>query len=393
MEVRRRPPKGKLAFLEGLRGIAALYVALTHILSMADPGYLAGRKTDAPSWLQLIDGAFVHGHIAVAAFIVISGFSLQLSLFAGGDGHIRSLGSYAKRRAKRILPPYYACLALSVLACTFVTVRFADRMPFEQYLPVTWQTVMAHVLLIHNWSRDWMYKINGVLWSIAIEAQLYLVFPLIIALLWKVGRLLTTAMAFAVILVPMTLFGGLDSFSPWYLVLFVMGTVAASFAFNPHPRIGLRPKLVSAFAMPAFLCGLALAANGYPKVTADIWMGAGLAGLLYSWTLLGKRWLPRLLSRPRLVWLGSFSYSLYLMHHPIEQVVYMVRPAFVEGPVLVGLYLLIVGLPLMVGGTYLFSLAFEKPFLNKKRIEPVADRKPPVYVLTSTKLKTSVKSG
>src|SRR5207253_7690819 len=93
----RRPSNNmheRLAFIEGLRGIAALYVVFTHFGSMIDPSHLSGTKSTAPEWLQTLIHPFWYGHLAVAAFIVLSGYCLQTSLFGGRDGRIHKYGKF-----------------------------------------------------------------------------------------------------------------------------------------------------------------------------------------------------------------------------------------------------------------------------------------------------------
>jgi peptidoglycan/LPS O-acetylase OafA/YrhL len=73
----------------------------------------------------------------------------------------------------------------------------------------------------------------------------------------------------------------------------------------------------------------------------------------------------RFLSSKPLLALGAFSYSLYLIHNPVQQVLYWLRPSGVVGPVPDFCYL-VATLPLIVGCAWLFSLVFERPFLVKK---------------------------
>ena len=105
-------------FVDGLRGIAALYVVLGHVYAYtrqwAEPELPeAGHE----SILKFVD----QGHSAVAVFIVISGFCLMMPLSreelgtpSGGTGR------FLQRRARRILPPYYAALVLSILLMAVV---------------------------------------------------------------------------------------------------------------------------------------------------------------------------------------------------------------------------------------------------------------------------------
>jgi peptidoglycan/LPS O-acetylase OafA/YrhL len=66
------------------------------------------------------------------------------------------------------------------------------------------------------------------------------------------------------------------------------------------------------------------------------------------------------------VGLGGFSYSLYLIHHPIEQVIYAYRPDFVQGPVQVFWYLMAAGLPMILIFSWVFALVFERPFVTRR---------------------------
>ena len=67
-----RPPRQRVAGLDGLRGLAALFVVVHHIFMRAFPGYPVDR---APFWA----GWLIYGRFAVLVFIVLSGFSLALS--------------------------------------------------------------------------------------------------------------------------------------------------------------------------------------------------------------------------------------------------------------------------------------------------------------------------
>ncbi len=71
-ELPRRPARQRLAGLDGLRGLAALYVVVNHVFLRAFPGYPVDH---APFWA----GWFIYGRFAVVVFIVLSGFSLALS--------------------------------------------------------------------------------------------------------------------------------------------------------------------------------------------------------------------------------------------------------------------------------------------------------------------------
>lgn len=362
----------RLAFIEGLRGIAALYVVLTHFVSMIDPSHLDGKQSQAPEWLQKIFPFFWYGHIAVAAFIVLSGYCLQTSLFGGRDGRIHKYGKFYARRAKRILPPYYATLICSVLVSIYITQK-QTTMPFTQYVPVTQENVLAHVFMIHNLSADWMYKLNGVLWSIAIEWQLYLLFPLLVWMLFKLGRFLYVALLSAAAVAALILLPDTIRYYVWYVPLFALGMAASHLAYRPNLRAGILPRL-SAYTFVLAIAGLvyscSVEANAKPGAmipVTDTCIGVAIASLVYLGTV--APWTPftKLFAWKPIASLGFFSYSLYLMHHPIEQILYVNRPVWANGYEMGCLYLMVVCLPIILLTCYLFSLLFELPFMATKK--------------------------
>ncbi|MBI1756577.1 MAG: acyltransferase [Fimbriimonas ginsengisoli] len=354
-------PRERFTFIEGMRGLAALYVVLGHLCSMSDPEALHRRPTDSPAWLQAVMAPFWHGHLAVAVFIVISGFCLQAALFPGRDGRLRDVRKFLKRRAWRILPPYYACLALSLVVAVTIT-STQQGMPFDQYLPVTKANVIAHALMIHNLSPDWMYKINGVLWSIGIEFQLYFLFPLLVAVLFRVGRAGLVAVGSGVAGLILLAAPGAIKLYPWYLALFAVGMAAAHLAYRPALRGGVRPAGGLALAVVCGFGAVLATGQGASHLVGDALAGLAGAGVLYAGVVAPQLGLVRVLSRPSLVALGTMSYTLYLMHHPIEQIVYVNRPAGVQGETGVFLYLLAVGLPVILVGCAALWWMFERPF-------------------------------
>src|ERR1044072_8739888 len=361
----------RLAFIEGLRGIAALYVVLTHFGSMLDPSHLEGTKSLVPAWMQSIIRPFWFGHLAVAAFIVLSGYCLQTSLFGGRDGRIHKYGKFYARRAKRILPPYYATLIFSVLVSIYVT-QNQHVSPFTNYVPVTNENVLAHAFMIHNFNTDWMYKLNGVLWSISFEWQLYLLFPLLVALMFKVGRFFFVAIMAVIAAVAILKFGITLKLYIWYVPLFALGMATSHLAYRPNLRVGTVPRLAAwVFVLAALGCGYACQVSGgiTPMMMplCDALIGISVAALVYLGTV--APWTPftKLFAWKPIASLGFFSYSLYLMHHPILQLLYVNRPEWVKGPEMIAGYMMVVCLPVILFACYLFSLLFELPFMATRK--------------------------
>jgi peptidoglycan/LPS O-acetylase OafA/YrhL len=167
--------RGKLHLrrIDVLRGVAILMVFLLHWY-----GHSVG--TDHLPWKGLVlDFASAptlsfylfyplsFGWFGVPLFFVISGFCIHASTLNAGQLRI---GTFVGRRFWRIYPPYLAALFLAV-ALTGTNVSSGNGRA----------QLWSHLLLIHNFSPAWIFALNGVFWSIAVEVQLYVLYPL----LWK----------------------------------------------------------------------------------------------------------------------------------------------------------------------------------------------------------------
>lgn len=366
----------KLEFIEGMRALAALYVVIGHFCSMVDAKFLDSGKSIATPLLQSLMAPFWHGHLAVAAFIVLSGYSLQYGLFQRGDGRVYGLGKFFKRRAMRILPAYYACLLLSYFVCQYVTIPNGANLPFRNYVPITDDSLWAHILMVHNWSPDWMYKINGVLWSIGIEAQLYLLFPFLILLMQKGSPLwLLITVTIPTILVINYVPGAGKTYS-WFAILFVFGMMAAHFSYRPSLTIGPKAKsgiflsvigAITTIAIVTFNLSQGKTAADTPiLISSDIAFGLSTATFLYAATVAPGSWIERFFSAKWMVKIGIFSYSLYLLHHPILQIFYVNKPPSILGSEATMAYLLLVALPVILIASWVFSLIFERPFVKSR---------------------------
>src|SRR5437764_1116801 len=108
-----RPASGSahLRYLDGIRGLAALYVLFTHL-----PQARLIEATHYVRILNMLDFALLgFGHYAVDVFIVLSGYCLMLPVVSTADHHLRGgLASYFRRRGLRIIPPYLGALIVSL---------------------------------------------------------------------------------------------------------------------------------------------------------------------------------------------------------------------------------------------------------------------------------------
>src|SRR5579864_8923878 len=141
----RSSSPSRLGYVDSLRALAALYVAASHAMAtiwpMNPPSGLAGILAN---WLQ-------YPHFAVSVFIVLSGFSLMLPVARNGYKLPWGVWGFYWRRARRILPPYYFALGLTLLLIwLFIGHDAGPR--WDMVLPVTSQAVIEHIVLIQDFS-------------------------------------------------------------------------------------------------------------------------------------------------------------------------------------------------------------------------------------------------
>ncbi|MFH7028539.1 MAG: acyltransferase family protein [Heteroscytonema crispum UTEX LB 1556] len=367
--------KLRFHYLDGLRGLAALYVVLVHV----EPSL----TETLPAFVELFTKTLRYGRFSVVIFIVLSGYGLMMSVMRSQSNYISGgLVNYIKRRSRRILPAYYAALLCCVILAavilnlekftTFEWNAFVGKGPFFPNLSL--KDILAHALLIHNLSPETYMSINPPLWAVATEWQLYFIFPLLLLPIWRrFGLTLPVIVGFLMGIAPLYLLNGLfKQAAPWYIGLFALGMAAADIGFSQKPKlIAMRNSLpwgmlTIFFTVIAFL-------TEWRKLGLDIWISESFFGLATACLFInctkrvidGKK-LPRYLrvfEHPLAIALGTFSYSLYLIHGPVLVLVryFLFNLQLSPGIFAVISYLLGVAVSLVIA--YLFYLVFERPFM------------------------------
>ena len=343
-------------WLDGMRGLAALYVLLHHAALEVNTRDLPSLAVDATAWLA-------HGHLAVAVFIVLSGFSLMLPV--GRDGGIAGgLRGYFARRSRRILPAYYASLASCLL---LIGASPALREPngnerWDFALPAfDARSILAHLLLIQDLDRAWIYKIDPPMWSVAVEWQVYFLFPVLVLAWRRLGHPASLVLALSATHAARSWMG--DALSrlacPWYVALFAVGMLAASPDGGPARTCPRRSAVLWLIAAAlAFDLGF-----GSTLVRADLLVGMTTAAILRALMRSDRGVARRVLGSRPLVFLGAISYSLYLIHFPLLSMAGNIMLARGVGSGARLAVLLFVAAPVILGVAYLFHRTFERPFL------------------------------
>ncbi len=354
------PRRQRLAGLDGIRGLAALYVVINHVFLRAFPGYPVDH---APFWAAWL----IYGRFAVVVFIVLSGFSLALSPARHG-WRLDGIAAFARRRARRILPAYWAALAFSLAVAWLIVAQPGRGVPDVK-------SVVVNGLLVQN--IDGAPSPNAAFWSMAVEAQLYVVFPLLLLTVRRWGAVVMLG-AVTLVVTAVGIFGPhiphLDVFviqsPPDLAALFAVGILTAGIVGAGRARQSWPWGWLALAATAPVLATIWWQGSVWTLqhlFWVDLSLGPAIACLLAGLAVGRLDRLVRALDARPIRNLGSSSYSLYLTHAPIVVIVYELVvagrvhqgvPAFVVSLALV--------LPLTIVFARLFASVFEAPFRQRR---------------------------
>ena len=314
--------------LTGVRAFAALWVFVFHSWSNAgSPAISLAIRAQPIDLTPLV--AF--GWLGVDVFFVLSGFLLtrqavlrqEHTLPAGTASRFVSAfgekyGSYLRRRILRVYPAYYACLtALLILAAMGVY----RHLPGELDL-------LLHLGMVHNFIEKYIATMNSVFWTMPFEWQFYLVFPLLVIVLkryggWSLYAIALLGVVASKLFVMYTNNGYPQVLLPIRLDAFAAGMCAGAYSIARPPT--------RAFAATAFWAGLGI-------LLATPWVFAGYNQVFHYYDLKGflrAPWIQigiclmlvgltgdrhagvRIFGNKIVAGLGLISYSIYLVHVPI----------------------------------------------------------------------------
>jgi peptidoglycan/LPS O-acetylase OafA/YrhL len=308
---------GYRADVQGLRAIAVAVVVLYHLYPRLVPG----------------------GFVGVDVFFVVSGYLItaHLAHSAARSGRIRVLDFWG-RRARRLLPA-----AALVLAVTWALSQVA--LPLTR-LPAAAQQVRASALYVQNWvlARDAVNYLNSTdapspvehFWSLSVEEQFYLVWPLLFVTGWLVARgrtarraggprVVVAALVLAIVAASLA-YSAVESATNPAAAYFVTPTRAwelglgGALALLPAPLAGrvARHGWASWLGLAMVLSSLFVIdrSSSFPGTVALLPTG-GAVLLLACGSSRGRFGTARMTERRPVVFLGDISYSLYLWHWPV----------------------------------------------------------------------------
>ena len=328
--------------IDGLRGAAALLVLLFHCWVFVDPPLDGGP----------LRALIASGGLGVDFFFVISGFVLFLPVVLHG-GQFGDRRAYAVRRVARIVPAYYLSLLLQALAVPILT-----------GFPVPFCTgggllvLVAHLLFVQHelpasvargvgyWGGIAGFGVNGVVWSLSIEAAFYAILPLVarrffrrpllgllLAIVTSVGWRIVALHAPALVAEP-PLTGTpalprlLDQY-PAFFAHFAFGMCGALLYVRAARTSILRDtggwlialQLAVLVVLTATMVAYGRNLDHTHVLTVARQLAAFVPALVFTSLLTLGAIAPRgplwLLTLPRVRWLGDVSYGVFLWHLPL----------------------------------------------------------------------------
>lgn len=327
------------ADIDGLRAIAVGIVVLSHLNVFG----------------------FAGGFTGVDIFFVISGYLITRYLVEQLIGNKLSLREFYFRRARRILPMSLLVLgATTAAAFLLLNSVKATQVAIDSY----WSALFLQNLHLIQQSTDYFnqgFSVSLVqhYWSLAVEEQFYLVFPVTLiafVALAKKLRLKNVLIASTVLVAAITVASlalavssGAEAASTSYFSSATrayelgIGALLACFVLARKPVVGYVPSTILGtvgFAMMAFASTAFSGELAFPGAYALV-PTIGAALMIFAGSSLGEApegaaakpgFLTSFLSLPAVVYVGKISFSVYLIHWPLIVFTSQLAPELAEGP-------------------------------------------------------------
>jgi peptidoglycan/LPS O-acetylase OafA/YrhL len=363
-----RPSTGsdRLTSLDGLRGLAALIVVVHHCV-LALPslvGQLDGPDRSSPAWWLAYTPLHLlwAGGESVLVFFVLSGLVLALP-------HLRPpqpgtwLPYYLKRSLRLYLPVIGALVLTGVLVTLFP--RSADAAQgwwMNAHAVPAQASALAHDAGLLG-GTGWL---NSALWSLEYEVFFSLFLPVFVVLARQLSAPLWASVPMVLVASGWAVSSGHELLS--YMFVFAVGVLLAqrlSTLRSWAERINRSARASSLWTALGVAGVLVLLGEWWMKQFVSdwtLWLPIGRpAGVLGAAVLVFcfLHWRPlRAFGDSRLLqWLGTVSFSLYLVHEPIVVSVATMTPPTAQGVLVV----LAVGIPVSLGVAVLFHRLVERP--------------------------------
>jgi peptidoglycan/LPS O-acetylase OafA/YrhL len=307
-------PRGHIPELDGVRGLAILLVLVHHCALLTLTGNDGGAA-------KLAFAGASSGWIGVDLFFVLSGF-LITSILLKTKGKPHYFRNFIARRSLRIFPLYFLFLAAFFAWASFYS--GSDKGVAEAVADQPWY--WSYLYNVRMGATGWSKSPIAHFWSLAVEEQFYLFWPLVVylcsrrALAGVCLSLVVTALLVRIACVSAGYHVAAYTLLPARVDSLALGSLCALLPTRLAAQRWFRYLPVYSGAA---LLALFVAKGGlYQEDPLVMTLGISLASLFFGssiWSAvhLPRPWLSRCLTLPSIVWVGKFSYAIYILHGPV----------------------------------------------------------------------------
>jgi peptidoglycan/LPS O-acetylase OafA/YrhL len=304
----------RLAFADGLRAIAALWVVFFH-LSISNHIDLIKEKT--PKWI--VTFFFEWGYLGVPIFFVLSGFVMAYTV-RNIEIDCTMAWRFLARRLIRLTPPYYFAIAVMLASMYFKAKILGETIQNQPNLA----EIFAHISYLQLFFNS--NEISPVFWTLCYEVQFYIIFIILLLIsdtksilptlqnkrFLVFGAALIVALPWAAHLTNASMWRG-DFLKHWYS--FLTGVVvcwgwlkSGNFRYSAI-AYSLVIILAGCYTQESFTITVG--------ITGALLLASGLLNYMHKW--LSWSWIQ---------FVAGISYSLYLLHYPITGVAFRLANKF-----------------------------------------------------------------
>jgi len=297
--------KNRFEELDGLRGVAAFIVFLSHAIGLLTVTKFVYLYKNSPAQI-ISDGA-----AAVDIFFVLSGFVLSLP-FIDKNKDLNYI-QFVTKRIFRLYPTYWACIILTTLLKDYYNPTAMQSLSdWAKHLwtsAITEEEIIRHMPLITKMDS---HIINPVVWTLAVEMKMSLILPIFIFWLKKWNSPLSQALLF---ISSVTLSFLSEKFT--FLPLFVIGLVLSKHwrKFQIIEQINFSKTCILFILSILLIDNRFIFGSDYSSHIQSLIASFGAALFIPLAIWAGR--INKFLKHPSIDFLGKISYSFYLYHLPI----------------------------------------------------------------------------
>jgi len=330
-----------LSWVDWMKGVAITWIFITHAVEAVFGGAYLGNPNE--NWPPLVDRiaqwAPLHGFglwnipvniwryfgwlgdQGVSLFIIISGFGLTWGLLSKNEKTL-NIPLFYKNRFLRIYPLWWSIHILFLALSSITDLKGLD-------ISIKDPNFLLSFLGIRSFPGTFFYFAPA-WWYIGLVIQLYLVFPILWSAITRLGPaqfLLFSCLAGFIVRTAVILLGieiGLFLYGAAIFITrlpeFAFGMSFAYWLFNDPGKVNRYFISLPAFAvaMLTYIIGTILSLTWVGMIVAPFLVGVAIFSFLYN--IFGNKKGTSFIGSYPLTWVGKHSYSIYLAHHPIIQI-------------------------------------------------------------------------